>query len=44
VLAVDTEQVDPAADEADFARLLDRVAAFRGPREFLPALQPLPLA
>jgi deoxyadenosine/deoxycytidine kinase len=33
LLAVDTENFHPAARAGDFARLLDRIAAFTGPRE-----------
>jgi deoxyguanosine kinase len=33
LLVVDTESFHPAADYADFARLLRRIASFRGPRE-----------
>jgi deoxyguanosine kinase len=33
LLAVDTAGFHPAADDGDFARLLVRLAAFRGPRE-----------
>lgn len=44
VLAVATEGFHPAADEADFQRLLSAMAAFRGPRETLggspPGLSP----
>lgn len=35
VLAVDTEHFDPAANEADFTRLLDRLQALRSRREVL---------
>ena len=34
VLAIGTERFNPVDDDADFARLLERLAAFRGPREF----------
>jgi deoxyadenosine/deoxycytidine kinase len=33
LLAVDTEAFHPAASDTDFARLLQRIAGFRGPRE-----------
>lgn len=33
LLVVDTEAFHPAANDADFARLLRRIASFRGPRE-----------
>jgi deoxyadenosine/deoxycytidine kinase len=35
VFAVDTEQFDPAANDADFARLLERLQDLRERREFL---------
>jgi deoxyguanosine kinase len=35
VLAIDTERFDPIARPAELARLLDRLPAFRGPREEL---------
>ncbi len=34
VLAVGTEHFNPIDDDADFERLLERLDAFRGPREF----------
>jgi len=41
VLAVDTQGFHPAGDDADFARLLERLAAFKGPRErFAPHAPP----
>ena len=35
VLAVDTTHFSPALDDAHFSRLVERLAAFRGPREVL---------
>lgn len=37
VLAIDAERFDPIARPAELARLLERLAAFRGPREALEA-------
>jgi deoxyguanosine kinase len=34
VLAIGTEHFDPIGSDADFAALLERLTAFRGPREF----------
>lgn len=34
VLAIDTERFNPAADDSDFNRLVERLDAFRGPFEF----------
>lgn len=34
VLAIGTEHFNPIGSDADFARLLERLAAFEGPREF----------
>lgn len=34
VFAVGTEHFNPVDDDGDFARLLERLAAFRGRREF----------
>ena len=41
LLAVDTHGFHPAADEADFARLVQRLAAFKGPRERFAPNSPL---
>lgn len=43
VLAIDTERFNPAADAADFERLLRRLDAFRGPIEFFDPAQAGPL-
>jgi deoxyadenosine/deoxycytidine kinase len=43
VLAIGTEQFNPADRDDHFAELLDRIASFRGPREFFNTHVELPL-
>jgi deoxyguanosine kinase len=44
VLAIGTEQFNPVDHDADFETLLQRVAAFEGPREFFNSLVEIPFA
>ena len=44
VLAIGTEQFNPVDHEADFETLLQRLAAFEGPREFFNSLVEIPFA